>query len=81
MSISNISRKLNSFKLNMKAAGAETSLAEAHKLRLLRCVQRVRLTWVAEGLGPGPLSSPTAPACCSLTMLRAASYPPSTSWY
>ena len=43
MSISNISRKLNSFKLNMKAAGAETSLAEAHKLRLLSCAQRVRL--------------------------------------
>ena len=39
MSISNISRKLNSFKLNMKAAGAETSLAEAHKLRLLPCEQ------------------------------------------
>lgn len=37
MSISNISRKLNSFQLNMKAAGAETSSAEAHKLRLLPC--------------------------------------------
>ena len=81
MSISNISRKLNSFKLIMKAAGVETSLAEAHKLRFLPCAQRVRLTRVAEGLEPGPLSSPTAPAYCSLTMLQPASYPPSTSWY
>ena len=66
MSISNISRKLYSFKLKMKAAGVETSLAEAHKLRLLPCV--------ADSGGRGSRAwSPLLPHCPSLLLSNHAS--------